>query len=346
MKRRLAAVAVLGTVIALLAPATAAQAAPALTPSLGGYVNAGVTAPFSVDLTDVSWSSAIVRIELASGTMSVDTTGLALDLQGSATFSNVTEIAFSGPLADVTTALADRLTWTAPATPADSYLRLTISVDSWVDGLTVNPTNGHLYMRVPATASWEASRDAAAALVHDGQQGYLATITSADENNFVATLGGGGTAYIAATTEIAYVNPLRAPAAQYTSNAQIAGNPHWGAGPEAGLPATYVPWFPGEPNGTATDRCMLTNWFLTNAGLWNDGGCGDAYPSIIEFGGITASVAALSFDNLNDAGPARAPIAAPQLAATGTDPAPLAGAGALVLALGAVLIARRRIRAI
>lgn len=354
MRRRLTAAVVIGAVIALLAPAAAAQAAPALTPSLGGYVNAGVTAPFSVDLTDVDWDSAIARIELASGTMSVDTTGLALDLQdGSTGFANVAEIAFSGPLADVTTALAERLSWTAPATPADSYLRLTISVDSWVDGLSLNPDNGHLYLLVTAPADWAGSRDAAAAMVHDGQQGYLSTVTTPDENSFVATASGGTTAYIAATTEIAYVNPLRAPADQYTSNNQIAGAPHWGAGPEGGQQSSYVNWFPGEPNGTSTDRCILINWFVgfAGSGLWNDSPCSGLGASIVEFGGIAASVAALSFDNLNDPGPTRAPIIAPQvasprLAATGTDPGMLAGAGALVLLLGGVLVARRRSRSI
>ena len=113
------AMAALVAALCLLTPVSSAQAAPALTPSLGGYVNAGSSAEFAFSLSDVNWQSAIVRISLAEGTMSVDTTGLALTLQpGSASFSNVTEIEFTGSLADVTTALADRLSWTAPATEA------------------------------------------------------------------------------------------------------------------------------------------------------------------------------------------------------------------------------------
>ena len=342
MRRPLTATAILGVLIALLVPAAAAQAAPALTPSLGGYVLAGDTAPFSFTLADVTWDSAIVRITLADGTMSVDTAGLALTLQpGSTGFADVSSIAFTGSLADVTTALAERLTWTAPATPADSYLRLAISVDSWVDGLMLNPTNGHQYLLIPDLATWPTARDAAAGMIHDGLEGYLTTITSDGENNFVVAASGGGTAWIAATTEIAYVNPLRAPADQYTTNAQIAGVPHWGTGPEGGQQSTYTSWFDGEPNGTATDRCMLTSWVV--AGRWNDAGCEIQYRSIVEFGGITASISPLAFENLNGPGPARAPAADPQLAATGTDPSVLAGLGALVLAVGAMLLARRRV---
>lgn len=337
----MAAMAALTAALFLVTPATAAQAAPALTATLGGYVGAGVSAPFSFDLVDVTWSSAIVRIELAEGTMSVDTTGFALTLQpGSPSFTGVTEIAFTGSLADVTTALADRLTWTAPATPAESYLRLTISVDSFVDGLALNPANGHLYLLSPAVLTWEQARDASAALVHDGQQGYLATVTTASEDNFVNTAIGGTTAYLAATTEIAYVNPYRAPADQFASNAAIAGNPHWGAGPEAGLQAPYVPWFPGEPNGTATDRCILTNWFMPGLG-WNDSPCSAGYRYVTEFGGIAASVAALSFENLSDPGPTRA---AALLPAAGLESAPVAAVGALALLAGAIILLRRRAR--
>jgi LPXTG-motif cell wall-anchored protein len=324
----------------LLAPAASASAAPALTPTLGGWVPAGASTPFSFELAGVTWSDAIVRIELADGTMSVDTTGLALTLQpGSASFSSVTEIAFTGSLADVTTALADRLSWTAPATPSESYLHLTISVDSWIDGLSLNPANNHLYQLSAGPLAWDQARDAAAALIHDGQQGYLATVTSAVEDNFVnGTAIGGTTAWIAATTEIAYVNPYRAPADQFASNSAIAGNPHWGAGPEAGLQAPYVPWFPGEPNGTATDRCILVNWFSPGAG-WNDSPCSVGYRYVVEFGGITASIAPLSFDNLGDPGPARA---AASLPTTGVEAAPAALAAALALVAGAALVLRAR----
>jgi len=325
--------------LCLLAPASSAQAAPALTPSLGGYVNAGSSAAFAFSLSDVNWQSAIVRISLAEGTMSIDTTGLALTLQpGSVSFTSVTEVDFTGSLADVTTALADRLSWTAPATPAESYLRLTISVDSWIDGLALNPANSHLYELSAGTLSWEQARDAAAALVHDGRQGYLATVTSATEDNFVNGAIGGTTAWIAATTEIAYVNPYRAPADQFASNSAIAGTPYWGAGPEAGLQAPYLPWFDGEPNGTATDRCILVNWVGPGRG-WNDAGCSAVSRYVVEFGDIAASVAPLAFDNLAGPAPVRA---APALAATGSEALPLALAAAVALLIGAALAARHR----
>lgn len=60
-------VALLGAVVLAIAPASAATAAPVLEPSLGGWVDANDSAPFSFALTGVTWDNAAVTIELADG---------------------------------------------------------------------------------------------------------------------------------------------------------------------------------------------------------------------------------------------------------------------------------------
>lgn len=333
MRRQLSFWAVAGAIVLAVMPAVSASAAPALATSLGGWVVAGDTVGFSVAYSGAAGGDAIVTIELADGTMSVDDSGLSLSLQpGFTSFTGVAEIAFTGPLADVTTALADRLTWTAPSTPAESYLRLFMSVGSYIDGLIVDPASGHYYVLSADPLPWPDARDAAAAQNYNGLTGYLATITSGTENTFLTTATGGITAYLAATSEILYVNPLLDPADQYADESELRGIYHWGAGPEAGQQVTFIPWFPGEPNGVQFDRCLLTNWNGPTA-QWNDGSCAASYPYLVEFGGIGTETAPAAFDNLAAAPPAR-PVPAQQLAATGVDLSLMVAGGSLALTAG------------
>lgn len=331
MKRHHWILVLIGALLFAVAPTTSASAAPTLTPSLGGWVAAGDTASFSFGYSGATGGDVIVTMELADGTMTVDASGLALSLQPAfVSFTAVTKVSFTGSLADVTTALANRLTWTAPATPAESYLRLTVSVGSYIDGLISDPGSGHYYRLSAGTLSWPDARDAAATQNYNGLTGYLATITSATENNFLTTQTGGVTAYLAATSEILYVNPLLDPADRYADESQLRGIYYWGSGPEAGQQVAFAPWFPGEPNGRQTDRCLLTNWNGPTA-LWNDGGCSATYRYLVEFGGIGMETGPAAFDNLAAAPPA---YPQPTLAATGIESSLLGAAGMLALVIG------------
>ncbi|MDO9590552.1 MAG: hypothetical protein Q7J04_05360, partial [Microcella sp.] len=108
---------------------------------------------------------------------------------------------------------------------------------------------------------------------------------------------------------------------------------------------TWAPWFPGEPNNFADERCLLTNWFPTSEfgpGLWNDGGCAPSYPYVIEFGGLGTETGPALFDN-RDAAPPADPE--PELAATGAELMPALTVGSIGLALGLGMLAlsvRRR----
>lgn len=358
MRRHLAFGALVGALALAVVPAVSASAAPALTPTLGGWVAAGDTADFSIAFSGAAGGDAIVTIELADGTMSVDDSGLALALQpGFTSFTDVSEVSFTGSLADVTSALADRLSWTAPQTPAESYLRLSMSVGSFIDGLISDPVSGHYYLLSDGSLDWAAARDAAAAQNYNGLTGYLATISSDTENSFLTDQTGGVTAFFGATSEILYVNPLLPPADQYSNETELRDNFHWGAGPEAGEQISYLPWFPGEPNGVQSDRCLVTNWFVPT-GLWNDTTCAAPNRYLVEFGGIGAETGPTLFDNLTAAAPDRpdpelpAPDRPdPELPATGADPSFMVTAGSvgLLIALGMLLAgpvrsSRRRAR--
>lgn len=108
--------------------------------------------------------------------------------------------------------------------------------------------NGHYYELVkkdgmtPALGvSWGAARDGAAAKSYLGLQGYLATLTSQGENDFVLTSFDDFTSFTGAW--IAAIEPAN------------DGTWTWGAGPESGevfshfaTPVTYANWGGAEPN--------------------------------------------------------------------------------------------------
>lgn len=146
------------------------------------------------------------------------------------------------------------------------------------DGTIVFSGNGHFYEFVPAPAiSWTNAKIAAENRTYNGMQGYLATVTSASEDAFVAQkLQGEG--WIGA------------------SDAAVEGVWKWETGPEAGtqfwqglwygsvVNGMYNHWAGGEPNNSGNEDYAH---YWTN-GLWND------YPNqvsaisgyIVEYGGM------------------------------------------------------------
>jgi len=108
-----------------------------------------------------------------------------------------------------------------------------------------------------ANATYAQAKAAAAAMTHNGLQGYLATITSAAENQFIARdLGQYLRAYIAGTDEAA------------------EGMFRWDAGPENGqlfwngAAVGYANWDPNsDPNHPDLKEYAEIYWFT---GTWND----------------------------------------------------------------------------
>lgn len=275
-------------------------------------------------------SAAYVAISTTVGTLSLESSASRDKLTlpfGYSSFSGQ-QIAMRGTGSDIVLALRQGLTLTTPniaVKPGDASQNAVISVTAFDDreGLAYNPANQHFYQfvrypagtvnadktAVKATAAAEASKEM-------GVSGYLATITSSDENDFVSSkIEGASNVWINGSdseTENAW---------KFTSGPEKGQNFWNGCGAEA-TPAGSAPagafarWNTPdkEPNnyqaagdtceqagqagkqaGVGED-CMVTNWsrpWIAAAyriGYWNDLGCDSATDSaavqgyVVEYG--------------------------------------------------------------
>ena len=188
------------------------------------------------------------------------------------------------PYADFEAAIADVKFNTSSASPSGTR---TFSINLGTGQLSYLPKNKHFYEYVPFPGiTWTDAKTAAETKNYYGLQGYLATLTAADE----AQLAG----------------------AQAPGNGWIGGSDatsesvwKWVTGPEIGTIMTYTNWNTGEPNNGVfqdSDGVIrphnIENYAHVTApgvgisGSWNDlsdvGGV-DLYASqgyIVEYGGI------------------------------------------------------------
>ena len=123
-----------------------------------------------------------------------------------------------------------------------------------LDGVVFNPQNGHYYQLVEANpgVNWYEARDAAATMEHKGIPGHLATVTSAEEDNFLVT-------------NFSRIRP------EYVwlgaTDEASEGNWQW----ITGEPWNYTNWDSGEPNGGVYENCLDYSDASIN---WNDESCG------------------------------------------------------------------------
>lgn len=119
--------------------------------------------------------------------------------------------------------------------------------------------NGHSYAFVAGDFTWDEALAGAANFTNGGSVGYLATVTSAEENAFLAALSP-NLAWLGGSDHGAAVDDWT-----------------WRTGPEAGQAFTFTAWNPGEPNNCCGGEDYLQlNWAVN--GGWNDhGGPGNAY---------------------------------------------------------------------
>jgi len=130
--------------------------------------------------------------------------------------------------------------------------------------------NGHYYEFVSGSFTWTQARDAAAASTHLGFTGYLATITSGGEQNFLDALWPGDAAYWLGG-----------------SDAAVEGQWEWVTEPGGPIAFTYTNWRPGEPNDQNGED-YLHGWFATAAQNatdpnWNDIPIGQSYGYVVEY---------------------------------------------------------------
>lgn len=206
------------------------------------------------------------------------------------------EISFRGTYAQVSAGLAT-LRFSAPQTSGTPSLSITVTEQGQdSSNLYFWPEGNRYYKFVTRSViSWSEAEAAARSVENQlfGMTGYLATITSSEENAFIAQKTTAANVWIGA--------------AKVSTTDEIAGRTwEWKTGPEAGedfflqttggsggttLPGKYSSWQSGEPNGSWSssswsEAYAVTNW-QSAPGKWND--LPNSYNSVssylIEYGG-------------------------------------------------------------
>ena len=318
----------IGVIVSFLAlsGASASMAGPAAASKItvdlpNNPVAGGESATVPINLLGFTFDKLSVTLSAAAGTLTVADAGSLLTLSpGYDSLTGQTEVSFHGAAADVVAAMESGVSWTAPGDAAtETALSIRVQVGEYQVGTTYDPATGHSYKFVSAPLNWESAKAAAAALTYKGKSGYLTSITSAEENTFIANKSGATNVWIGATDDLRMVNFALTAASKPTIvvDPQPLGNFYWAGGSEigtqfsAGLGAVtpvagmFNAWAAGEPNnwpGTG-EACGVTNWQGAK-GSWNDLDCGSVNAYLVEFD-TTASdfeTAVVTFDNITGGG--------------------------------------------
>jgi hypothetical protein len=272
----------------------------------------GITVHYPVVVTGFTAASLSATISVPSGTgrFSFTTTSGITALFGYPSLSDGGhEIGFFGDNAAVTNILADHLHWTGEST---GDVTVSVAVNAYEEGFIYNPVNGHFYEFVSSSVSWLDASNSAVTRTHPstGTQGYLATITSASENDFIASKVNAPSIWIGATDDFSFINAVTASA--FADQSASEGKWHWVTGPEAGMQfwegaqngvtvsGSFAAWgdavYGGvnvEPNSSG--NCGLTNWG-SPLGRWDDQGCasGNTKSYLVEYGPLLSPVQAVA----------------------------------------------------
>ncbi|TAN46736.1 MAG: hypothetical protein EPN21_19640, partial [Methylococcaceae bacterium] len=153
---------------------------------------------------------------------------------------------------------------------------LTISINqifNFTDGLI---QHYYEYVSAPSGISWTDAKTAAALRSYNGMPGYLVTITSQAESDYIHTSLPNSDAWIGASDHYTEINAATS-ATTYANQSTADGNWYWVTGPERGTKfssgnvspttITYANWTGGEPNGTNGGEDYGQ---IYTSGTWND----------------------------------------------------------------------------
>jgi hypothetical protein len=200
------------------------------------------------------------------------TTGLTA-ASGFTLVGNKTRLVVTGTMANINTALASLKVNTGSV---KGNVQLSVAATVNPTGFFYNGTNGHFYRPITTGATYTNARTLASQQTFKGQQGYLVTITSADEDAFIFNNVPQNQIWFALTDE-AVEGQWRIDAGPEagtlikTSNGQTAGN----------IQDQYNNWAGGEPNNSGDEDYAVTKW---NGSQWNDLPNRFVNPYVIEFG--------------------------------------------------------------
>lgn len=230
--------------------------------SIDGTGNDQISVELSVDDGNLAFGSSSGLTFSPSGT----TTGSVLHIQGTRSAVN----------AALATLIYTR------STTGTANLRIAL-VEY---GEVLYPVNGHLYEYVstPSGITWSDAESAASQSVKYGAAGYLATITSAEENSYI----------YARLLGVGWIGG---------SDSASEGNWQWVQGPEAGMQFwqgnaggsavddAYVNWDSNQPDnanwypGSSDENCAQMGILGTMKPQWNDMPCIYPMPGyVVEYG--------------------------------------------------------------
>ena len=141
--------------------------------------------------------------------------------------------------------------------------------------LFYNPLTEHFYEYVSGSTTWTNAKTSAENRSYFGRAGYLATMSSEAENNFVWKLMSSD-AWFGASDEVSAVNTAKGSTA-FASQSAVEQKWHWVTGPEKGTQFSngstavigqYAKWAGGEPNNSGGEH--YGQFYSSNNGQWND----------------------------------------------------------------------------
>jgi hypothetical protein len=187
---------------------------------------------------------------------------------------NKTRLVVTGTMANINIALSS-LKINTGATKGEVKLSVAATINP--TGFYFNGVNGHFYKPVNLGASYTIARATSLTTTFKGQQGYLVTITSANEESFISVNIPQTNIWFAATDEVVDgrwvidAGPEKGTVMK-TQNGQFTGN----------ISGVYNNWAPGEPNGVnGSENYAVTKW---NGNQWNDLSNNHSNPYVIEYG--------------------------------------------------------------
>jgi hypothetical protein len=201
------------------------------------------------------------------------TTGLTA-ASGFTLAGNKTRLVVTGTMANINTALAS-LKINTGSVRGNVLLSVAATVNPV--GYYYNGVNGHFYRPITTTATYTNARAASLLTTFKGQQGYLVTITSADEDAFIFNNVPQGNIWFALTDEVEEARwTIDAGPEKGTlikiNNGQLNGN----------IPGQYNNWAGGEPNNSGNEDYAVTKW--GGGSQWNDLPNHFSNPYVIEYG--------------------------------------------------------------
>lgn len=239
--------------------------------------------------------------------------------------TNFTSTVFTGTLANVNAVLATLRYVGGSTNVSSTSVKVTASLEN--ASYVLNAFNGHFYYLNTTLLDYDTAttgaRDAAKAMSYQGQTGYVATITSTQENSFISTnIASATNIWIGATDNLVegtwkWDTSGGSPEAgkQFWTGKSLTSSPAGSKYTADGI--DFASWSSGEPNDYGNEDYALTNWGGIGNATWNDcpaTGCTSATPtgrqSVVEFGtnaadnGFAVGSSTYSYANITLCGPA------------------------------------------